>query len=527
MAKARNHTPARRYGLAVVVTVLTVLVVLGIERVTHVRTNLLLVAPVAISAWYGGRGPGLLAGALSITAIALTFDPTARLALTVPGFAQAVFLSTFLIVAMIIGTTTESLRVERARAVDRASKLERLQEATAELARVQTASEVGDVVLGRGLEAIGATHGFLASVDGPVIEVLRARGYPADVEARLLGPATDLPPVVAQALTTRTPVWARSVKELLRYHRFMERLGIPREAIAEMSAIIPLESGDALIGALALAFVDAPRDKRAAETFALMLANAAGEALGRARRYDAERIAREKAETLAAARADVLGIVAHDLRNPLGLVSASASFLLDEEVSLEERRKMLEVTQHAVQQMNRLIGDLLDATRLRAGRLRLDVRDVDVRSLLTDALETSRPTAQQQHIELSSEAPAGYHVRADPGRLLQVIGNLLTNALKFTPDGGRVLLSAKPAVDEMVFAVSDTGPGMSPDDMDQLFDRFWQARDVDSRGIGLGLTISKGIVEAHGGRIWVESTPGQGSTFSFSVPAIAAAIRAA
>ena len=116
---------------------------------------------------------------------------------------------------------------------------------------------------------------------------------------------------------------------------------------------------------------------------------------------------------------------------------------------------------------------------------------------------------------------------ADPGRLLQVIGNLLTNALKFTPDGGRVLVSAKPDAGEMVFAVSDTGPGMSPDDMDQLFDRFWQARDVDSRGIGLGLTISKGIVEAHGGRIWVESTLGEGSTFSYSVPAIAAAIRAA
>ena len=169
--------------------------------------------------------------------------------------------------------------------------------------------------------------------------------------------------------------------------------------------------------------------------------------------------------------------------------------------------------------MNRLIGDLLDTTRLQAGRLRLDIRDVDVGSLVSDAIETSRPAAQQRDIMLSAEAPQGYCVRADPGRLLQVIGNLLTNAIKFTAPGGRVLLSAKPVAGEAVFAVSDNGPGIAPGDMNHLFDRFWQARDVDSRGIGLGLTISKGIVEAHGGRIWVESEPGLGSTFSFSIPA--------
>jgi signal transduction histidine kinase len=100
-----------------------------------------------------------------------------------------------------------------------------------------------------------------------------------------------------------------------------------------------------------------------------------------------------------------------------------------------------------------------------------------------------------------------------------VIGNLLTNALKFTPPDGCVVLSAKPVAAETVFAVNDNGPGIAPGDMNHLFDRFWQARDVDSRGIGLGLTISKGIVEAHGGRIWVESEPGLGSTFSFSIPA--------
>lgn len=513
-----NRTPARRYGMAVFVTALAVLVVVGGQRLTHLRSNLLLVTPVAISAWYGGRGPGILASALAIAAIVLNFNPSYPAAIDAPGLGQAVYVSTFLVVAWIIGTATESLRDERTRAVERAGELEQVQEATADLARAQTANEVGDVVLGRGLDAIGATRGFLARVDGAVIEVLRARGYPADVEARLLGPTTDLPGV-ARAIGTRTPVWARSAGEQWQYPKFMERLGLSEETIAQLSAIIPLKCGDSVIGALGLAYVDPPTDKRAAETFALMLANAAGEALGRARSYDAERVAREKAEMLAATRADVLGIVAHDLRNPLSRVSSSASFLLDENPPQDEQRKMLEIIQRAVGQMNRLIGDLLDATQLRAGRLRLDIRDVDVKSVLNQAIETARPAAQERHEELSAEAPAGYRVRADPGRLQQVLGNLLTNAIKFTPPGGRIVLSAKPEDSRMVFSVSDTGRGMTPDEMNHLFDRFWQARDADRRGIGLGLEISKGIVEAHGGRIWAQSSPGKGSTFSFSIPA--------
>src|SRR5258705_132541 len=322
--------------MAVVVTALALLIALGVERVTHLRTNLLLLAPVAISAWYGGRGPGILASALSLAAIMLTFDPSDRAALDVPGLGEVVYVSTFVVVALIIGGATASLRTERAKAVDRARQLEQVQETTADLARVQTAREVGDVLLGRGLDAIGATRGFLARADGAVVEILQARGYPPHVEARLVGPAPDLP-LVARAVDTGTPIWLRSLEENRKHLRHVnERLGLAPEATAQLSGFIPLPCGDIVIGALGLAFVDPATDRRAAEMFALMLANAAGEALGRAQRYDAERIAREKAETLAAARADVLGVVAHDLRNPLGLVSSSASFLLDEEASPEQ-----------------------------------------------------------------------------------------------------------------------------------------------------------------------------------------------
>ena len=109
-------------------------------------------------------------------------------------------------------------------------------------------------------------------------------------------------------------------------------------------------------------------------------------------------------------------------------------------------------------------------------------------------------------------------VCVDQGRVLQALGNLIGNALKFTGEGGRVTVSARPADEEVVLSVEDTGPGITLEQQTHLFDRFWQARDGDRRGVGLGLTITKQIVEAHGGRIWIESTPGAGSTFSFALP---------
>lgn len=223
---------------------------------------------------------------------------------------------------------------------------------------------------------------------------------------------------------------------------------------------------------------------------------------------------------LAQARADVLSVVAHDLRNPLSLIASSASLQLEvDDLPSDRRRKLLELTQRAVRQMNRLIADLLDATRLQAGRLTLDLRDVDARLLVREAGETLRLAAEEKRIELRADPPDQKSiVHADEGRLLQAIGNLVANALKFTATGGRVVLSARPHGVEMVFSVAANGPGIPAEHLDHLFDRFWQARNGDRRGVGLGLAITKGIVEAHGGRVWVESAVGMGSTFSFALP---------
>jgi signal transduction histidine kinase len=313
-------------------------------------------------------------------------------------------------------------------------------------------------------------------------------------------------------------VWLRSRDEYrARFSWAFEQLEAPGATQAYLA--VPLRQGEEIVGVLEMSFLESSARGVADQAFTLLLAQAAADALRRARSYDIERGARREAETLAQARADVLGIVAHDLRNPLNVIGSSVQLLLELEMPAVQRRGMLEIMQRAGQQMDRMIRDLLDATRLRAGRLSLVLRDVDARVALQETEATFRHVADAQHVRL--QILASDHaclVRADEGRVLQALGNLVGNALKFTGAGGCVSLSAQRSGDDVVFCVADTGPGIAAAHQDRLFDRFWQARDGDRRGVGLGLTIAKGIVDAHGGRIWVDSTPGVGSTFAFAIP---------
>jgi signal transduction histidine kinase len=217
---------------------------------------------------------------------------------------------------------------------------------------------------------------------------------------------------------------------------------------------------------------------------------------------------------------DLLAVVAHDLRNPLNVIANSRAMLADEEgLSVGDRRRMLDLMRRSVQQMDRLVGDLLDATRIQAEWPTLNLSTVDARAIVRSAEEMYRHDAASRGIALRIVLPArSCELRVDEDRLLQALGNLLGNALKFTNTGGSVTLSLHSEGSDAVFSVADTGPGLTPDHTARLFDKFWQARPGDRRGIGLGLTITKGIVDAHGGRIWVETLPGVGSTFFMALP---------
>ena len=171
--------------------------------------------------------------------------------------------------------------------------------------------------------------------------------------------------------------------------------------------------------------------------------------------------------------------------------------------------------------MTRLVDDLLDVARVEAWELRIRPDPIPADTLVADALQVHGHAAASRLLTVHSDVPGDLPpVLADRDRVLQVFSNLLSNAIKFTPEGGTIRVSAQVRGNEVVFSVADSGPGIAPDEIGYLFDRFWQATHARRAGAGLGLAIAKGIVEAHGGRIWVESELGRGTVFAFSLPAV-------
>jgi PAS domain S-box-containing protein len=238
--------------------------------------------------------------------------------------------------------------------------------------------------------------------------------------------------------------------------------------------------------------------------------------------FDNVRLYGEAQEALRA-REDLLAIVSHDLRNPLGVVLASSALLLKSSLppEREERaRRQVEAIQRAGNRMNRLIRDLLDFASIQAGHLSVSTRPQAVGDMVSEVLEALEPLAAAKSQRLHADVPPGMEMRCDHDRVIQLFSNVVGNAIKFTPDGGEIRITAAvdPQDSRLVrFAVTDTGPGIPVDELPHVFDRYYQARRKNREGIGLGLTIARGIVEAHGGRIWVESEEGKGSTFLFTL----------
>ena len=231
-----------------------------------------------------------------------------------------------------------------------------------------------------------------------------------------------------------------------------------------------------------------------------------------------EQLARAVAESAVRARDDILAIVSHDLRNPLSIMAMSAD-LLGSAIPEEKKAAQLGIMRRAVAGMNALIEDLLDVSQIASERFAVSPRPVDVASFVDDARAMFEPLLARKNQALECRSPLRpLLVSADRRRVNQVLSNLVGNANKFTPEGGRITLEVSPAEDCARFAISDTGPGISREDLPHIFDRFWQARRVRRGGVGLGLAISKGIVDAHGGSIWAESCAGVGTTFFFTLP---------
>ncbi|HEU4537064.1 MAG TPA: GAF domain-containing sensor histidine kinase, partial [Polyangiaceae bacterium] len=280
--------------------------------------------------------------------------------------------------------------------------------------------------------------------------------------------------------------------------------------------VVPLRARGQLLGLLSLASLGSGRRYASADlAFAEELAHRAAMAIDNARSYEQMRRA-------VLQRQDVLAVVSHDLRTPLGAVLMGATLLSDQcdagELGAAGRRTVAMITR-SVAQMDRLIKDLLDMSRIDAGRLALDRHPHALGALVDDALEALRLLAARKSIRLERVTPSeDVTVACDRWRVVQVLSNLLGNAIKFTPEGGAIVLRAEPLAGDVRFAVSDSGPGIAPDRLPHVFERFWRADESAKEGTGLGLYICKGIVAAHGGAMGAESEVGRGSTFFFTLP---------
>jgi PAS domain S-box-containing protein len=272
--------------------------------------------------------------------------------------------------------------------------------------------------------------------------------------------------------------------------------------------------GALFLGSSTLPHVMGQRDLRLAEA----LAYRAATAIENARLYRSSVHATHLRDQL-------LGVVAHDLRNPLSAILAQLWALRPHGAKSERRSvKPVQVIERAAKRMNRLIQDLLDVAVMESGQLTIERAQLAPRDLIVGAVDMERPLASSSSLELRVDLDGDLpDIWGDKDRLLQVFENLIGNAIKFTKAGGRITVGAASRDHEVVFRVADTGAGIAPENLPRVFDRFWQGSRAGRAGAGLGLPITKGIVEAHRGRIWVESVAGSGSTFFFTIPTASAA----
>lgn len=322
--------------------------------------------------------------------------------------------------------------------------------------------------------------------------------------------------VPARAMATGKPVLMADAESIERSARDKEHLGVLRAAGITSVVVAPLLARGHVFGAVTLGLTRSDRGYGLSD---LAIAAEIGQRIAFA--IDNVRLFGEM-QAAVAARDRLLAFVSHDLRGPLNVIGMCASALLSKRDAADWSDRCaagLQKIRRAAERATALVEQLLDVSRARAGQLSLRMGEHEVATIVAEATSAVEPAAQQKNVTLLTELdPAAGRVRCDVDRILQVLGNLLGNAIKFTPAGGSVTLRVKSAPNEVTFAVADTGPGIPEDQLPYLFEAFWQGAPGSTSGAGLGLAIARGIVDAHGGKITVETVPGAGTTFCVALP---------
>lgn len=395
---------------------------------------------------------------------------------------------------------TERKTAERA-AGERAEIVESLQRFGEALTSSIAREDLIELATHEARRMLGADQGaFVARVpgEGPDARAVAASGAGVDAVNALPADIRQLP--FASGAGNRST------------HGDITYFGVP---------VVSATSG--VIGGLLFGTSGDPGDDRAVR-LARGIAGWAAVAMDNARLFQAEKEARDEAEAAVRARDDTLAVVTHDLRNPLNSVLVSSGLILRGDVPPDEVAREMDVIKRAGHHMQRLINDLLDTAQIESGSLSVEAESLDPVPLLDEVAELFAHRVGTKGITLvvDRDSPAGLRVRADRVRVVQALGNLVANGVKFTEAGGEVRLSIQPDEHAVRFIVADSGTGVPDTELPHIFKRFWQGRPGDRAGAGLGLGIVKGIAEAHGGDVGVETAMGEGSTFWFSVPRVAA-----
>lgn len=330
-------------------------------------------------------------------------------------------------------------------------------------------------------------------------------------------PPTNHP--LGEVLRTRAPVLLQTdararLRDTSKTPSYLDGI----EAMNPQAAVfLPLLARGQLIGVLTLFRSNREFDEDDL-AFAEDLARLAALALDNSRLLDAVRGSLR-------AREEMVGVVSHDLRNPVAAVKMLSRALLTAtgDAAPASLGNVLLIAE-AAEQMDTLIRDLLDVSRLDAGKLALAPELADPTELLTDALRTLQPLVHEKNIALDVQIEVGLpKVLADSERIQQALSNIVGNAIKFTPPGGKIVITLRGDSDTVTVSVADTGSGIPEEQLPKVFDRYWQSTRTNRQGAGLGLAIAKGIIEGHGGSIWLESTVGEGTVAQFTLPVVARA----
>lgn len=361
------------------------------------------------------------------------------------------------------------------------------------------------------VDEVGAVR---VAVEGPDAELSLARRDELERSAVQLDDSCGLGKVLRtgepELIVDARPLCEAPADGLTPGMRFLRERGL-RSYMA-----VPLKKRGRILGAVSFAITRAGRSLGPGDlAFAKELAHRAAYAIDNARLY-------EEAREATRSRQNILAVVSHDLKNPLSAILMSTALLVrraGEDPAWRALRRTAETIHRTAERMNRLLHDLVDLASIEGSRLAIERAACDAVALLEEAVETLQPLADEKVLRLECEVVgAPPPLDCDKDRVLQVLTNLVGNAVKATPEGGSINLRVAQRGHEVVFAVSDTGRGIAEDELPHLFQPYWRGRSADYTGSGLGLAIAQGIVEAHGGRIWAESEVGVGSTFYFTLP---------